>query len=69
MKTLWSAIVWLSGVVCCVLFLGLLLPREGPPGHQWFMPLGARGSLFFGGGCLAILTATYFIDKYGGPRK
>lgn len=63
-RTTISAVVWLSGIAMCLLFVGLLLPMEGPPGHRWVMYLGFRGNLFFGGGCFLILLTTYFLDKF-----
>jgi hypothetical protein len=63
-RTCISATIWLCGVALCVVFVGLLLPMGGPPDHRWVFPLGARGILFFGGGCCLILFITYLADKY-----
>lgn len=62
-KTAASAVVWLVGLALCVLFVGLLLPFDGPPGDQWVMPIGFSGLLFYSGGCFVILLVTYFIDR------
>jgi hypothetical protein len=63
-KTFISATIWLVGILLCVVFVGGLLPMDGPPGHQWVMPLGLRGTLFFVVGCCLILAITYLVDKY-----
>jgi hypothetical protein len=59
-----SLAIWLIGLVSCLLFVGALLPMEGPVGRRWVMPLGVRGTLFFVGGCCLILMITYLVDKY-----
>jgi hypothetical protein len=63
-KTVISATVWLMGLLLCVLFVGLLLPFGGPAGHQWILPIGGFGMLFFSGGCVIILVVTYFVDRH-----
>jgi hypothetical protein len=63
-KTRISATVWIVGILLCVVFVGGLLPMEGPLGHQWGMPWGVRGTLFFVGGCCLILTITSLVDNY-----
>jgi hypothetical protein len=59
-----SLVIWLVGIVLCVVFVGGLLPFGGPLGDQYMLPLGVRGTLFFAGGCCLILTVTYLVDKY-----
>jgi hypothetical protein len=63
-KSLVSIVTWLVGISLCVLFVGLLLPFDGPPGHQWVLPIGIQGFLFFSFGCCVILIATYFLDRF-----
>jgi hypothetical protein len=63
-KTTVSAVVWLLGLMLCVLFVGLLIPWEGTPGHQWIMPIGPKGFCFFSGVCFIILLGTYFLDRF-----
>jgi hypothetical protein len=62
-------VIWIIGVALCFFFLWALLPMGGPPGHQWVMPLGALGTLFFGGGCVAILAITFLADWLWGRRR
>ena len=57
-------VTWGTGLLLCTFFVFVLLPMDGPPGHQWVMPLGTEGYLFFGGGCFVILLITYFIDDH-----
>lgn len=68
-RTKHSVLIWIAGIFSCFVFLWALLPMSGPPGHQWVMPLGLWGALFFGGGSFAILVVTYAIDRYLGRKK
>jgi hypothetical protein len=58
-----SLIIWLVGVILCVVVVYVLLPRGGPPGNQWIYPLGVRGTLYFARICCPILVVTYLVDK------
>ncbi len=64
-----SPLIWVTGLALCFLFVWALLPMSGPPGHQWVMPLGLEGTLFFGGGCVGILAITFFADWLWGRKR
>jgi len=63
-KTLISATIWITGLVLCVVFVGVLLPYSRARGRYWKLPLDFRTELFIAGGCCLILMITYLANKY-----
>ena len=59
------AIIWVLGIVLCGLFIWAVLPRGGPVGHQYVMPLNWTIVSILVGGCLVILGITYFLSGKG----
>jgi hypothetical protein len=56
-------LIWIVGILLSVIFVGALLPLEGPPGHQWLMPFELVGLIFLLIGGFGILFATHLLDK------
>jgi hypothetical protein len=56
--------IWSIGILLCMVFVAMLLPMEGRPGHRFFMPIEPITILFLSIACFGISMVTYLVDKY-----
>jgi hypothetical protein len=63
-----AALVWVIGILLCVLFVYEAMPMSGPLGHQWAMPITWRLVLVFSAICFGILAVTFLVARWLGKR-